>query len=262
MECGSLTRIAQPCRRLKGQVRLSKREDYERQHFEDRWGGCIYPIGRFVRCAAEPNEGELVGWYSNDGGKTLTPLTEEPGKVERMPVDVTMENFMVAHRMSPEAEAKIVHRVPPCPFIYNGVAYQPEEINKFNGRQLGFTVANDGKLYAFTGFETLADFLSKQSGIDQLLWPPPEYSMFYEDYYYGGQNQLGVAPNTTIFNLSYMNDLISSMQISAYATNGCTLFEDIDLEGDYFAVNGNTSWPVLASYGWNDRASSLVVWPQ
>jgi hypothetical protein len=128
---------------------------------------------------------------------------------------------------------------------------------------LGFAVGNDGRLYAFTAFAAM-EYFSGQQRTPQMPLLPPEYSIFYQDINYSGQNQLGVPPSTSIFYLSTygMDNMISSMKISSYADNGCTLFADGNLQGDYFAVNGGTNWSSLVPYGWNDIASSLVVWPQ
>ncbi len=204
----------------------------------------------------------VLGYYTTDGGKTFIPIKEQKGVAERIPSGTNKEEFMEAHRMSPEAQAAIVHQVPPVPVIIDGTLYEPEQIHLFDGRQLGFAMGNDGQLYAFTSFATLEDFIGEQS-LAPLFEPPPEYCVFYEfinfDYV---DHWAWLLPGTTIFSLSSvcMNDIISSMKIRPYAANGCTLFEHDNLQGDYLPANAGTEWPNLGY--WDNRASSLVVWPR
>jgi hypothetical protein len=204
---------------------------------------------------------DVLGYYTTDGGKTFTPIKEEKGVAERIASGTSKREFMAAHRMSSEAEAKIVHIVPPVPVTIDGILYQPDQIHLFDGKQLGFTVGNDGQVYAFSTFEALDDFLAEQPALPTSGWPY-EYSVFYEGFERGGLAQLAVLPGVSIPYLDYMNDIISSMEISAYAANGCTLFDGLNYQGDYFAKGAGTYWPNLGWYNWNDRASSLIVWPR
>jgi hypothetical protein len=210
--------------------------------------------------ATDEAPGEILGYYELDGGKTIVPIREEKGVAERMPAGANREEWFNQHRMTPEAEAALVHRVPPVPFVLDGVQYEPEQIHLFDGRQLGFKTGDDGRLYAFTSFAALNNFLENQS-YASLDGPGPEYSGFYSDTYFQGTSWVYVPPNTSLFTLSYLDDMISSEQISYYATYGATLFEYQNLQGDYYSVNGGEARENLGLYGWNDRASSLVVWP-
>ena len=162
--------------------------------------------------------------------------------------------------MPSESEAKLVHKEPEVPFILNGVLYQPEQIHLFDGQRLGFTIGENGILYAFLNYDVLRVFLSDQPA-STLMRASSQYSVFYGCINFGGLDRLWVLPNTTLHTLTYMDDDISSMKISSYATCGCTLFEYENLQGDYFDVPGGSEWPNLGTYGWDDRASSLVVWP-
>jgi hypothetical protein len=188
----------------------------------------------------------IVGYRTEDGGKTWIPIKEEKGIAERIPSGTTKAEFMAAHKMSPEAEAAIVHQAPPVPVIIDGILYEPEQIHLFDGKQLGFTVGSDGELYAFTSPADLESFISEQMALP--LSDPPEHSLFCEDPYYCGQHQQTFPPGTTVFSLNFyqMNDMISSMKISLLATNGCTLFEHDNLQGDYFAVGCGALCPNLA----------------
>jgi hypothetical protein len=204
---------------------------------------------------------DVLGYYTLDGGKTFVPIREEKGMAERIPPGTTRREFMEAHKMSPEAEAAIVQQVPPVPVIIDGVLYEPEQIHLFDGKQLGFAVGADGRLYAFTSYEAMEDFLAQQPTPDAPGWPD-EYSVFYEGINRGGMMILGVKPGAGVPTLDYMDDEISSMDISVYATNGCTLFEDLNYQGNYFPANCGEYYPNLGWHGWNDRASSLIVWPR
>jgi hypothetical protein len=205
--------------------------------------------------------GRDVGRYTEDGGKTWLPVREVKGVVERIPAGTSKAEFMEEHKMTPEAEAKIVHTVPQVPVIIDGIRYEPEQIHLFDGKQLGFTVGIDGQLYAFTNATVLDDFVTKQYTTDLYTYGFI-YSRFCEDYYLSGTRQMDVPPGISVFSLGNMDNIISSMEISAYADNGATLFDLPDLQGDYFHGYYGTPYPNLGTYGWNDRASSLVVWPQ
>jgi hypothetical protein len=206
-------------------------------------------------------ESSTAGRYTEDGGKTWTTVREEKGIVERLPAGTKQTEFMETSRMSPEAEAKIIHQVPLVPVIIDGVLYQPEEIHKFDGQQLGFTVGSDGQLYAFTDEAALENFITKQSK-SGFFFTLSIYSRFCEGYYLSGMRQLEVPPGVSMFSLGSMDNIISSMDISAYADNGITLFDLPNLQGDYFHGYYWIQYPNLGTYGWDNRASSLVVWPQ
>jgi hypothetical protein len=207
--------------------------------------------------------GNVVGRYTEDGGKTWIPVREVKGVVERMLTQTSQTEFMEEHKMAQEAEAKIVHTVPPVPFIIDGTLYKPEEIHLFDGRQLGFTVGQDGQLYAFTSYKGLENFLaiSEFPETTNLLFMATHC---YEDTWYSGLRQLEVDPGVTWHYLSYalMDNIFSSMEINATADNGITLFDLPNLQGDYFHGYYGTLYPNLGTYGWDNRASSLVVWPQ
>jgi hypothetical protein len=117
-------------------------------------------------------------------------------------------------------------------------------------------------LYAFTRFNELDDFVKNQAVVSPLT-SRSENSYFYDEInYWPFGYWMQVLPSTTLFTLSPMNEMISSMEVSPYANNGVTLFDYPNLQGDYFHGYYGTPYPNLGTYGWNDRASSLVVWPQ
>ena len=182
---------------------------------------------------AADTQGDVLGRYTADSGKTWIPIREQKGVAERIPSGTSKAEFMEAHRMTTESEAAIVQQVPPVPIIVDGILYQPEEIHLFDGKQLGFTVGSDGRLYAFTSFAALEDFLAADSRHepDSLL---SYNSMFYEDVGMAGDKQIGVAPGISLPDLADMDNVISSMQISPFAANDSMLFEDAGLQGLYF----------------------------
>ena len=221
----------------------------------------IQPAPAITQVPEQPPEG-VLGYYTADGGKTFIPIMEEKGVAERIPSGTTKEDFMAAHRMTAEAKAAIVHQEPLVPFVLDGVVYQPEQVHLFDGKQLGFTVGGDGRLYAFTSPSALENFMVEEQEAPLAPGWPPEYSVFYGDPYCGGSQQLGILPGVSKPDLGPWDNVFSSMDISAYARNGCTLFDLANYQGDYFAVPGPGKWDNLSQQGWNDRASSIIVWPQ
>ena len=69
--------------------------------------------------------------------------------------------------MPSESEAKLVHKEPEVPFILNGVLYQPEQIHLFDGQRLGFTIGENGILYAFLNY-TVSKYYEKEE--NATLW--------------------------------------------------------------------------------------------
>jgi hypothetical protein len=96
---------------------------------------------------------------------------------------MTMAEILEIIKMSPEAEAKIIHQVPSCPVIIDGVKYEPEQIHLFDGQQLGFISGKDGNLYAFTTEEGLQRFKEAEGLTKDFLSPKIAGSMsyFYKD---------------------------------------------------------------------------------
>ncbi len=100
---------------------------------------------------------------------TMSCYKSEDGGIHWLPVDASLidredaitTDGLYIEEMSPEDEAGIVHDVPPCPVIIDGVLYEPEQIHLFDGQRLGFTVGNDGRLYAFTTVEGMRSFLQE-----------------------------------------------------------------------------------------------------
>jgi hypothetical protein len=184
---------------------------------------------------------------------------------------MTEEEYNKKYKMSAEEEAAIIHVVPPCPVIIDGIQYEPQQIHLFNGQQLGFTVGNNGVLYAFTTEEGMEKFRQQQlNSLSEKITPANAttrdvYSYFYEDWSYGG-DFLAVPPGYPqgyIPNLGDpaigMDNMISSLIVNSAASR-VRLYDYVNLQGDYFERSGGTSVPWLFLYGWNDKASSLIVY--
>lgn len=181
--------------------------------------------------------------------------------------DMTEEEYNKKYRLSPEDESKIIHEVPPCPVIIDGIKYEPEQIHLFDGQRLRFTVDNENNLYAFTTEDAIDKFHHKQrellanENIGDVVLLSAGYSYFYEDMYFGGAG-LAVPPGYPggyVANLGVMNDKISSFILDDGIYKAC-LFEDLYYSGDVFERVGGTMITSLWIFGWNDRASSLKVY--
>jgi hypothetical protein len=197
-----------------------------------------------------------------------------------------------------EGEASLIHPIPSVPVIVDGVRYEPEEISRFNGILLRFVITSDsareGRMYAFTSDEGLQGFLSEHGGLpsDEVREggmegvdyyvsesggpppPPPEgstipnvqlasyWTKFFEHINYNGK-QFGSAPGVGWPDLRYTppgwNDIISSLQVATDAS-WATLYEHIYYDGNQLWVQSDLWLPDLRQYGWNDRASSVIVW--
>lgn len=164
--------------------------------------------------------------------------------------------------MSPEAEAAIVHVVPPCPVIIDGVWYAAEEINLFDGQRLRFTVDKAGALYAFTtakGLEAFAEaaygeMVFNIAGGSGTAATGLSYSVFFVDMWYGGA-KMPVYPGTQLPDIDEYDNAISSAQICDQA--GVYVYEYVNFGGSYFYMPPGSTWTMLTFQGWNDRVSSI-----
>ena len=204
----------------------------------------------------------VIAYASPDGGRTIIPIKEQAGVAERLSAGMSRAEFMAQHQTPPESEAAIVHDTPLCPVVINGIRYRPEDIHLFDGHRLGFTVGKDGVLYAFTSDEALGKFEQEQ-GVSMAGSTVFDTLSYFYEHINGGGSWVAGPPGTEIPNLSQLpvnlDNKISSEYINSAATSA-TLFDDYDYRGDYLDIPGNTYVPDLRSYGWNDKASSLIVW--
>jgi hypothetical protein len=203
--------------------------------------------------ACPPN---AVGFYTKDG---VTHWIVPGGDIQ---VDVlgklSPSEMEARYPMSVGEEQAIVHEVPPCPVVIDGVTYKPEDISLFNGVRLRFVTGKDGILYAFTTPEGLEKFLQDTPVITKFALLDT-ISTFYKDIYYAG-DQCGAAPGCGFPYLSTMgyDDTISSVQVNTAAFLAY-LYDYANYRGDYFVMLSGSSHYLLALEGWNDRASSVYV---
>jgi hypothetical protein len=230
-------------------------------------GQTLTSLEQLNELAAKAEKDGIQRAWACDGKGNIHEVTEESGQVEFMDRNTNRAELIAKHAMSPEAEAKIVQTVPPCPVIIDGVLYQPEQIHLFDGQQLGFTVGNDGKLYAFTTDEALDKFVQEQRSQLQTRYTPvpqvlPTYGLFCANAGYIGSLVYGPT-GTQIKDLSNIgwnfNDMISSEVIGSSVPDA-DLYEDTNYQGNYFRQSGPWHSENLSAYGWNDRASSLIIW--
>lgn len=197
-----------------------------------------------------------------------------PVVAEGNPPVTSLAELERLYPMSAEAEAAIVHEIPPVPVIIDGIKYEPKEAALFNGQRLRFTPGMDGQLYAFTTVEGLETFLREQreqSGRNYGGYVPSSVltvgSTLFQYYWFSGAS-VDLVVNQGDDDLGNLNNQISSLENWGepleYET---TLFDYTDYGGDYatFPLPGGTEfywyWE-LSSYGWNDRAESAICFVQ
>jgi len=202
--------------------------------------------------------GDVVGYVIH--GYEIQPLILGKG-CEMIATGASLAEFIDSHPMSPEEETTIVHDEPPCPVVINGTLYKPGQIHLFDGQRLGFTTY-DGTLYAFTSAKEMEGFLQEQEKAPSGEKTYYAESIWYEDWYYGGQNQLKTS--ATGIGISDLGDIgmdnMISSQIIKTDSGGCTLFDTTGYGGDYFYTDAGEEIPILAWHGFNDKASSLIVY--
>jgi hypothetical protein len=188
----------------------------------------------------------------------------------------------------PELVASIVHHVPAVPFILNGMRYEPEEITRFNGRELHFVPApTNDHLLVIDDRELMARWWEltyleqyrhggSQSGLDQQsLSGASTAGAFGETWYWedagfhGFLLQLPVnrgyhdLTKVTMHIFGNWNDEISALKMQG---SGVTvLHEHINWAGSTFTYqppSGSFGWQLedLHWWGFGDRASSLETW--
>jgi hypothetical protein len=163
--------------------------------------------------------------------------------------------------MSVAAEKAIVHVVPECPVIIDGIWHKADDIILFNGQRLRFTVDKAGQLYAFTTAVGLEKFIEAEYGkvFDGLgsigtLSTGLNNSEFYVDMWYRGA-KLPIYPGMQVGDLGGFENAFSSAQICDQA--GVYIYEYANFGGSYFYMSPGSTWSMLTFQGWNDRVSSI-----
>ena len=160
--------------------------------------------------------------------------------------------------MSAEEEAAIVHVIPECPVTIDGVLYKAEDISLFDGQRLHFTTDKPGNLYAFTDAVSMEKFLEQEYGnvFNTNTLKFNEFSYLYMDWLLGGDAMECLSEEIYLELASEgYNNCISSAQISQ--ADSVTLWDYEGLTGDSFTMPPGSEYPILALYGFNDRASSI-----
>lgn len=159
--------------------------------------------------------------------------------------------------MSAEEEAAIVHVIPECPVIVDGVIYKGKDISLFDGQRLHFTTDKEGSLYAFTDAVKMEEFIEKEYGniFELSTTSSKSSSLLYVDWWYG-EPKLNCLPGQQFLELApEWNNCISSAEIRADVP--VTLWDYEGLTGDSYTMFPGIDYPILALHGFNDRASSI-----
>jgi len=193
-----------------------------------------------------------VGYYTQNG-QTFW-LT--PGKnVTVFPPGTSPSDIEAMFPMSPSAEKAIIHQIPPCPVVVDGVKYDAKDISLFDGVRLRFITGKDGALYAFTTARGLEQFQQSGTGV---IGQSISDSIFYKDWLFGG-DRFSLSPGCGFQDLSQIgfDNCISSVQVGA--SSWAYLFDYAYYAGDYFAMQPGSNHSALTFEGWNDRATSVYV---
>lgn len=207
-----------------------------------------------ISVAAQDEEPADTAGYYTQGGKT-SYFT--PGKDANIVSGTyTPSRLEILFPMSEEAEKLIVHQVPSCPVIIDGITYKADDVALFNGKRLRYVNGPDGMLHAFSTVVGLEAYLAEQN----IALAVDTRSYFYTDWLYMGE-MLALNPGFGILDLVPLgfNDAISSAKASLSAS-AAYLYEHINFGGDYLVMLPGSNHSSLSLEGWNDRASSVYVY--
>lgn len=186
----------------------------------------------------------------------LVVLSAQPDVATLDISGMTISDLENEFTMSKESEAAIAHKPLGMPVIIDGVKYESNEIQVFNGQRLRYVFDNNGLLHGFTSVKDLEEFIAvKFSQAEPEIVRDSLYANFWEHMGYEGWN-LTVSPGIAIGDLGSKNDEMSSARVDSGIT-AAVLFEDEDLQGDYFYIPGGTNYYLLIAF--NDLTSSLAV---
>lgn len=198
-----------------------------------------------------------VGFYIQDGQlKWIVP--GQGINVDKL-AGLTPADIEKLHPMDPKQEAAIMHPVPNCPVIVDGIRYAPDQIFLFNGKRLRFVTGKDNNLYAFTTVQEFERFQKEEFAAESEQILRDVYSYFYKDAEYTGVN-FGLVPGTGLPELNQigMDNAISSTKINT-STQWAYLFDYANYGGDWYGMPPGSTYPWLVNQGWNDRASSVWI---
>ncbi len=178
----------------------------------------------------------------------------------------------VAQPSGTPAKAGLVHKAPPQAFVVDGVRYQPEQIAKFNGRQLFFVVdmAKPREMVGYTNSsdaEAMARSIAAKAAGGVGIQQANQYATLYSgdeltgDSYHVyspfGINYLaGVNRGCGLFGCAGTWDNVAS---SIYINGRVSVYDDIEYRGAWLYLAGvgygNFSW-----WGFDNITSSINVW--
>ncbi|MCJ0868944.1 hypothetical protein [Streptomyces sp. AP-93] len=182
-----------------------------------------------------------------------------------------------------ELVSAIVQRIPEVPFVLNGTVYDPEDITRFNGKELHFVASPEGDhMLVLDDRELFASwrqltFLEQyrhgrclppiteplSSSLFARAAPPFPQTGFNEHINFEGDWK-NLRKNRGFRKLGSWNDEISSFKM--VGTRVTELYEHNDYLGETFtrvlAWEGDAYFEErnLHNYGWGDRASSVGTW--
>lgn len=182
--------------------------DHDLDNGESHMSRALELISAVANRDAAPED--IVAQMRNDGVDSLDVLVAVLARAARQPADrLDAQRPVDVRRFSkptpPERAAKIVHRVPSMPFVLDGTLYDPEDVRRFDGRELHFVAGHGDELLAFddrsviarTWELTYAASLST-AGVRSFSGASLSSSAVegyqYGGYHYGGYGSSGVRP--------------------------------------------------------------------
>jgi hypothetical protein len=188
------------------------------------------------------------------------------------------------------------HKPPRMPLMIDGKEVPPESIRDFNGKSLYTVLDNDAQasrmLRAFTDQSGAMDYIRRLVSDSGSNWPQRParvpfaqgapgsgFVNLYEETDFGGCEWRLVEWNapypdftkicgcgwfgTCVFGKN-ANDRVSSIDCYIASTQAYTslvmLSEDINLGGSWTFLPGITQVADLGAFGWDDRASAMMIW--
>jgi hypothetical protein len=231
------------------------------------------------------------GIDSLDGMLALLRQDASRAQIERADA-LRLVNFAgMSREPSPEAVSRIVQRVPSVPFMLNGTLYDPNDITRFNGKELHFVPsADDQTLLVVDDRKAIATFWQNSyleswahngsagteagspgqhgTGMEQRTFYPRTW--YFEDINLGGAElylniNYGYKDLTGVYMWPFTNwnDKMSSYWM--LGSHASVLCEDINWSGQTWSrvpspYGSEFKEMDLRPFGWNDRTSSMMTW--
>jgi hypothetical protein len=265
----------------------------------DRLGRAMELIGAVAKRDAYPED--IVAQLRDEGFDALEVVVaalaaharQQPAARRSVERPVDPKSFWT--QTPPELVAQTVHQVPRRPFILNGTLYDPEDVRRFDGRELHFLAKHD-ELVAFDDrnvmarawelmftsgpdisvFGPPAEGPGASQGAPEPFGVPPKFPLssdnepgtyFWEDAGPDWGSRLYLRQNRGWYDLSDVKMGVFGNwdnEISAvccffrvFGPTVCVLWELAHWMGSSATTCNSTN---LDDIGFNDRASSLECW--